>query len=124
MTTALREVFMTRRRILIVEDEYLIAENCASCAEEAGFEVAGPYSKLGDVPQELSGISGAILDLNLCGVSAYPLIDRLLEMNIPVTLYTGYDARYCPTKYAKLSRVTKPTPCIDAIKDLMRQLPH
>ena len=42
---------MTRRRILIVEDEFLIAENCASLVEEVGFEVAGPYSKLGDVPQ-------------------------------------------------------------------------
>ena len=115
---------MTRRRILIVEDEFLIAENCASLVEEVGFEVAGPYSKLGDVPQELSGISGAIIDLNLCGASAYPLIDRLLEMNIPVTLYTGYDARHCPKRYAELSRVTKPTPCLDAVKDLMRQLPH
>jgi hypothetical protein len=105
---------MTRRRILIVEDEFFIAENCASVVEEAGFEVAGPYSKLGDVPQELSGISGAILDLNVCGVSAYPLIDRLLEMNIPVTLYTGYDSHGCPKKYEKVPRVMKPTPCLDA----------
>jgi hypothetical protein len=113
---------MTRRRILIVEDEFFIAEDCASCAEEAGFEVAGPYFKLNDVPQELSGISGAILDLNIGGVSAYPLIDRLLERNIPVTLYTGYAARSCPEKYASLSRVLKPSSCLHAVNDIMRQL--
>ena len=67
---------MPRRRILIVEDEFLIDEACASVVEEAGFEVAGPYSRLKDVPQELSGISGAIIDISICGVSAYPLIDR------------------------------------------------
>jgi hypothetical protein len=113
---------MVRRRILIVEDEFFIAENCASDAEEAGFEVAGPYLKLGDVPQELSGISGAIIDLKVGGVLAYALIDRLLEMNIPITLYTGYDVHCCPKKYAELSRVIKPLPCVEAVKDLMRQL--
>ena len=41
---------MPRRRILIVEDEFLIDEACASVVEEAGFEVAGPYSRLKDVP--------------------------------------------------------------------------
>ena len=115
---------MPRRRILIVEDEFLIDEACASVVEEAGFEVAGPYSRLKDVPQELSGISGAIIDINIFGVSAYPLIDRLLEMNVPITLYTGYDARCCPGQYAKLHRVNKPPPCLDAIKDLMRQMPN
>jgi hypothetical protein len=113
---------MVRCRILIVEDEFFIAENCASDAEEAGFEVAGPYLKLGDVPQELSDISGAIIDLKVCGVLAYALIDRLLEMHIPVTLHTGYDVRCCPKKYAELPLVMKPIPCVEAIKDLMRQL--
>jgi hypothetical protein len=90
---------------LIVEDEFLIAEDCALTAEEAGFDVAGPYSKLKDVPQDLAGISAAILDLNVCGVLTYPLIDRLIEMNIPVTLYTGYRAYYGRQKYANRPRL-------------------
>src|SRR5215471_14806919 len=118
----LREVRMPRRRILIVEDEFFIAEDCATTAEEAGFEVAGPYLKLEDVPSDLAGISAAILDLNVCGVSAYPLLDRLLEMNIPVTLYTGYDAKCGPEKYANVPRVTKPSACADAIEEVTRQL--
>ena len=114
---------MARRRLLIVEDEFFIADDCASTAKEAGFEVAGPYSRLEDVPQDLSGISAAILDLDLCGVSASPLVDRLLEMRIPVTLYTGYDAHSDPKKYANLCRVVKPNNCDEVIRDLMRQLP-
>jgi DNA-binding response OmpR family regulator len=56
---------MTRRRILIVEDEILLGDECASHVESAGFEVAGPYSALEDVPEDLAGIAGAILDINV-----------------------------------------------------------
>ena len=115
---------MSKRKLLIVEDEFLIAEDCALTAEEAGFEVAGPYSKLKDVPHDLAGISAAILDLNVCGVLTYPLIDRLIDMNIPVTLYTGYRAHYGPQKYANLPRVIKPQTCDEAVKAIVRQLEH
>jgi len=120
----MREVSMPRRRILIVEDEFFIAEDCASTAEEAGFEVAGPYLRLKDVPQDLAGISAAILDINLNGDSAYPLIDRLIAMGIPVTLYTGYSAKHDPEKYANLPRVMKPSSCVAAIKDIAQKLLH
>src|SRR5215831_8977206 len=113
---------MPRRRLLIVEDEVLLAEDLAVIAKEAGFEVAGPYSRLSDVPEDLTEVSAAVLDLNVCGASAYPLIDRLLEMNIPVTLYTGYDAKCGPEKYANVPRVTKPSACADAIEEVTRQL--
>ena len=114
---------MARRMLLIVEDEYFIADDCASAAKKAGFEVVGPFSNLTDVPRDFTGISGAILDINLNNVSAYPLVDRLVGMSIPVTLYTGYQEDHDP-RYANLSRVVKPRPCEDAIKELMRQLPN
>jgi FixJ family two-component response regulator len=111
---------MTQRRVLIVEDEILLGDDCAALVKEAGFDVAGPYSRLEDVPQDLVGISGAILDVNIGGKSAYGLIDRLLEMNIPVIMYTGY--RDGPPKYASVLRGTKPAPCRDAVLELIRQL--
>jgi hypothetical protein len=112
---------MSRRRILI-EDEILLGYDCASHVEAAGFEVAGPYSMLKDVPQDLLGISGAILDVNIRGMLSYRLIDRLLEMNIPVILYTGYAKGHGPPEYANLPRVTKPTPSLEAVQELVRQL--
>ena len=56
---------MTQHRVLIVEDEFFLADDCALHAEESGFEVAGPYSRLEDVPQDLVGISVAILNIDL-----------------------------------------------------------
>jgi DNA-binding response OmpR family regulator len=113
---------MARRGILIVEDEILLGDDCASHVKEAGLEVIGPYSKLNDVPEDLTGIAGAILDINVAGRSAYRLIDRLLEMNVPVVFYTGYDVRHDPGKYAEIPRVPKPAACVYAVQELIRGL--
>ena len=103
---------MTPRTILVVEDEYYLADDCAGCVRDAGFDVAGPYGSLEDIP-EISSICGAVLDINLRGTWVYPLLDRLLAMNIPVTLYTGYSE--VPDKYAAVPRVTKPAHCSEAV---------
>ncbi len=46
----------------------------------------------------------------------------LLEMGIPVTLYTGYDASNLPEKYAHVPVVTKPRDCAEALDLLSRQM--
>jgi FixJ family two-component response regulator len=114
---------MARRGILIVEDEILLGDDCASHVQKAGFEVAGPYSRLKDVPEDLAGIAGAIIDINVAGKSAYRLIDRLVEMNIPVVFYTGYGDHHDFGKYGKIPRVKKPAACCEAVQELIRELP-
>jgi DNA-binding NtrC family response regulator len=106
---------MTPRTILVVEDEYYLADDCATCVRDAGFAVAGPYGSMDDIP-EIGDICGAVLDINLRGTWVYPLLDRLLAMNIPVILYTGYAE--LPDKYAAVPRVTKPALCSEAVTSL------
>jgi hypothetical protein len=110
---------MTPRTILVVEDEYFLADECALCVRKAGFEIAGPYGTLEEVPN-LSGISGAVLDINLRGSWVYPLLDRLIAMNIPVTIYTGYGE--LPSKYDTIARVIKPAHCSEAVENLCLQI--
>ncbi len=106
---------MAPRIILVVEDEYYLADDCVTCVRGAGFDVAGPYSAMEDIP-EIGDICGAVLDINLKGTWIYPLLDRLLAMNIPVVLYTGYSD--LPEKYAAVPRVIKPAHCSEAVKSL------
>jgi FixJ family two-component response regulator len=115
---------MSQRMILVVEDEYLLADDCACLVEKAGFRVAGPFAALGDVERhvDLAKIAGAILDVNLRGIAVYPLLDKLLGMDIPVVLYSGYQPTNFPQKYRELSLVIKPKSCADAIENLCRQL--
>jgi len=114
---------MTRRTILIVEDEYFIADDCTRLLRAAGFDVVGPFRRVEEALQGLSTqVDGALLDINLDGESIYPLLDKLLLNNIPITLYTGYEVSALPLKYARLPVVTKPSGCADAIDQLRQQL--
>jgi hypothetical protein len=65
---------MTPRTNLVVEDEYYLADDCATCVREAGFDVAGSYDAIEDVP-EITGVRGVVLDINLRAV-------KILRMQI------------------------------------------
>jgi DNA-binding NtrC family response regulator len=108
--------------ILIVEDEYFIADDCASLARQAGYHVVGPFASIDEARLHAFGASGALIDINVNGTASYKLIDALLEMGTPVTLYTGYDASTLPEKYSQLPVVTKPRGCAEAIELLRKQM--
>ncbi|MGY2806444.1 response regulator [Bradyrhizobium sp. USDA 4506] len=110
------------RTILIVEDEYFIADDCATLARQAGYHVFGPFASIDEARPHASGASGALIDINVNGTSSYKLIDTLLAMGTPVTLYTGYDPSTLPEKYAHLPVVTKPRGCAEALGILCKQM--
>lgn len=108
---------MKTRRILVVEDEYFIADDCAKYLREEGFEVVGPFCSLKDAIEGLPpDIGGALLDIDLQGTAVYPLLDRLLSRNIPVTIYTGFESQHMPERYAKLRVITKPATCREVVR--------
>ena len=102
--------------------KYCSATNALLTSKTQDSKLRDLTRALEDVPQDLADIEGAILDINIGGASAYRLIDRRLEMNIPVILYTGCDIRHDPQRYATLPRVSKPNSCFDAVRELIRQL--
>ena len=79
-------------RILIVEDDVLLAMELEDFLRDLGCEVVGPFARLdkGMEAAEREELDGAILDLNLRGELSFPLIDRLREQNVPVVLCSGY----------------------------------
>jgi CheY-like chemotaxis protein len=79
-------------RILIVEDEAMIALLIQDVLEEIGSVVIGPASR---IPAALDLIAAeaidlAVLDLNLAGQSVYPVAEVLAERGIPFVFITGY----------------------------------
>ena len=108
MSTASR---LSGRRILIVEDEYFIAQEMARAFEGAGASVIGPVSDVAGGLAALADagdVDGAVLDINLQGELAYPLADALLERALPFIFATGYDQRSIPVAYARVRRCEKP----------------
>ncbi len=99
------------RRVLVVEDEYLLAEDLRQELERQGAEVLGPVPTVAEALELLAtgpAPSIAILDINLQGEMAFPVADALRERAIPFVFATGYDAQAIPPAYADVPRMEKP----------------
>lgn len=102
---------MTRRpRILIVEDEYLIAMDLKHALEDAGLDVLGPVPSVGDALRMLGAeaVDAAVLDINLGGSSVYSLCEVLRGRNVPFVFATGYNADDVPEAWRQVPRFEKP----------------
>ena len=98
-------------RILVVEDEYLLAAELAQELAKAGADVLGPVPTIEQALAVLSraaGPHGAILDVNLGGVSVFPLADTLIKRGVALVFATGYDADTLPARFANVPICGKP----------------
>ena len=80
-------------RILIIEDELLIALVIEEMAKDLGYRISGIASNLALARQELAkrNFDGALLDVNLDGRPCPELADLLIERDMPFAFVTGYD---------------------------------
>ncbi len=99
-------------RLLVVEDEYLIASDLLMALENAGARVFGPVSDV-ERAMEVVGESGidldaAILDINLGGELVYPAARILRERGMPFLFVTGYTFSSLPREFAAAPCLAKP----------------
>ena len=98
-------------RVLVVEDEYMLASELRAELEDARAVVLGPVARVGDALELIEAepvIDGAVLDVNLGGEPIYPVADLLMRRNIPFVLATGYDPSVIPARFAAAPRCEKP----------------
>lgn len=99
------------RRILVVEDEYLIAEEVTALIQAAGATVLGPVSTVVealDLMETEAVIDCAVLDMNINGEKVFPVADALASRNVPFVFTTGYGADSIPPRYAHVALCEKP----------------
>jgi CheY-like chemotaxis protein len=105
------ESLLKGRRILIVEDEYFLADELNGLLQEVGAEMLGPVACVENGLHILSGgqvPDAASLDVNLGGETVYPLADALIARAVPFVFTTGYDRAAIPPAYAHIRRLEKP----------------
>lgn len=98
-------------RILVVEDDYLLADDLSDALVAAGATVLGPVPSIEEAATMIdtdSRIDAAILDINLRGDMVFPVADALAGRGIPFAFATGYDQSVLPERYAARPRVEKP----------------
>lgn len=111
-------------RILIVEDEPLIALHLQSALERAGHQVIGPAYNLSDGLELASEqvIDAALLDVSLGRELSAPIADHLLSRGTPIVFTTGYsDNVSIPERLKSVPRLTKPYQS-DAVLQLLGEL--
>jgi DNA-binding response OmpR family regulator len=97
-------------RVLVVEDEYLIAMQTASIVEDAGYTVIGPEASVDATRRVLAHqkVDLALLDINLGGELVFPISEMLDTMDIPYIFVTSYPAIALPGEYGGRPLVQKP----------------
>jgi DNA-binding NtrC family response regulator len=85
-------------RILIVEDEFLIADVAAEWLSELGATVVGPAANVAQAKAaiEQNSLDGALIDINLNGERSDPIIALLKGRNIPYVIASGYGNSLAP----------------------------
>ena len=83
------------RRVLVVEDEVIVALELSMELEDRGAVVAGPAHSLSEAIAlaEAGGIEAAILDVDLQGLDVYPVAERLMAAGVPFVFHTGHGDR-------------------------------
>lgn len=98
------------RRILLAEDEYVIAEAMRRNLEKAGAIVVGPVASVDAALAliEAEQIDGALLDISLRGQKVFPVAEALVARGIPFVFATGYETSDLPAKWQSAPRCEKP----------------
>ena len=99
-------------RILVIEDDFFVAEIVTEMLEDAGATVLGPLGwrdeALNFINSNSADFDAALLDINLHGQTSYPVADALIERNIHFAFATGYGAGVLEEAYRSRHRCQKP----------------
>jgi CheY-like chemotaxis protein len=98
------------RRVLIVEDEALIAGLIEKILGDAGCTVIGPVASAKHALNiiEQGPIDAVLLDISAGDEEAYPVADLLADRGIPFMFVSGYAQRDMPVKYRQYAYISKP----------------
>ena len=97
-------------RVLVVEDDYFIADEICTTLRNSGAEIVGPSPDLehGLSLVKSQQIDCAVLDINLRGDLAFSLASELRRRGTPSILATGYDHSVLPGAFSDSVRLEKP----------------
>ncbi|OLP60357.1 hypothetical protein BJF93_15505 [Xaviernesmea oryzae] len=114
-----------KKRILIIEDEPLVALDLAERLEEAGFDIAGSASDMSEamVFARDSAADAVLLDGNLRGEPVDAVAQVLSDRSIPFIFVTGYTQESLPSGFRHLPLLSKPFTDRQLFQALDRLLP-
>lgn len=98
-------------RLLLVEDEAMVAMMLEDMLGDLGCEVVGPAGNVArarELVESDQGIAGAILDVNVGGEPIYPVAEILKARGVPFVFITGYGSADIDGRFSDAPAVQKP----------------
>jgi len=111
-------------RILVVEDEYVIAVDLAASLEDLGVAVVGPVRSVAEalaLIEREATLDAAVLDVNLGAEKVFPVARSLQARGVPFVFATGYDHWIIPSAFEKVPRFEKPVDTAELVRALAPQ---
>lgn len=99
--------------VLVVEDEFLIAQLLCDDLELMGATIVGPFSRIAPAIERIASrerLQAAILDINIAGEEVYPLADELRKLGIKLVFLTGRTKASLPERFASFPVFSKEAP--------------
>jgi DNA-binding response OmpR family regulator len=111
-------------RVLILEDEFFIADDLARALRNAGGEAVGPVATVEQAEELVARerIDAAILDLNLRGSMATEFVERLAATDLPCLIVSGYGEDALTQSMIGIRRLEKPVSPPFVIEQLATEL--
>lgn len=108
-------------RILVVEDDYFVAERLAREIQADGDVVVGPFADVHDAIQRVGLVQAAILDVKVQDETSFQVADSLVHHGVPLVFLTGYDPQVVPRRFGRRHIYTKPSHAAPLLHDLHDQ---
>lgn len=102
---------LSGRRVMVVEDESLVAMLLETILGDMGCAVVGPVSNIGDGLRAVASetaLDAALLDVNVAGQEVFPIAEALKARGIPFVFSTGYGESGLPEHWRGRPTVQKP----------------
>jgi CheY-like chemotaxis protein len=102
---------LSGRRVLVIEDEYFLADDIARALRELGARIVGPVGELEEAMSLVDGdvsIDGAVVDINLRSDMVFPLARTLRARKVPFVFTTGYDRKSIEAEFGDVRLWEKP----------------
>ncbi len=99
-------------RVMLVEDEMIVAFDLCDQIEAGGFAIDGPYATVRTAMAALSDAPPdcAVLDVQLIDGTVYPVADRLRDLGVPLLFHSGHaDAGELRRRYPDAVICPKPS---------------
>ncbi|MHC4047679.1 response regulator [Bradyrhizobium sp. 23AC] len=109
------------RRILVVEDEYFLADDIGKALRALGAEIAGPVGHIEDAVEMLHDggvLDAAVLDVNIRAKPVFPVARELRARQVPFVFTTGYERISIEPEFQDVPIWEKPIDIVAMVRNL------